>query len=31
MKELGVDLGDAFEEKLEKARTTTNLDDLTSD
>jgi putative FmdB family regulatory protein len=31
MKELGVDLGDAFEEKLEKARTTTSLDDLTSD
>jgi len=30
MQELGVDLGDAFEEKLEKARTTTNLDDLTS-
>lgn len=30
MKELGVDLGDAFEEKLEKARTTTNIDDLTS-
>ena len=31
MKELGVDLGDSFEEKLEKARTTTNLDDLTKD
>ncbi len=31
MQELGVDLGDAFEEKLEKARTTTNLEDLTSD
>ena len=31
MKELGVDLGDAFEEKLEKARTTTNIEDLTSD
>ena len=31
MKELGVDLGDAFEEKLEKARTPTNIEDLTSD
>jgi putative FmdB family regulatory protein len=31
MKELGVDLGDAFEEKLEKARTTTNIEDLTKD
>lgn len=30
MQELGVDLGDAFEEKLEKARTTTNIEDLTS-
>jgi putative FmdB family regulatory protein len=31
MQELGVDLGDAFEEKLEKARTTTHIEDLTSD
>jgi putative FmdB family regulatory protein len=31
MQELGVDLGDAFEEKLEKARTTTNVEDLTKD
>jgi len=31
MQELGVDLGDAFEEKLEKARTTTHVEDLTND